>query len=51
VLARVSTQSRGGSIVVSHLTSWQTAQVLSAQIAQLRARGYALVTLGEMFGR
>jgi peptidoglycan/xylan/chitin deacetylase (PgdA/CDA1 family) len=51
VLARVSTQSQSGSIVVSHLNSWQTAQVLSVEIDQLRARGYDLVTLDEMFGR
>lgn len=40
-----------GAIVVLHLGSWQTEQVLPGIIDELRARGYRLVTLSELLVR
>jgi peptidoglycan/xylan/chitin deacetylase (PgdA/CDA1 family) len=49
VLNIVSTRTAGGSIVVNHLDSWQTAQTLPQSIQRLQARGFKIVTLSEMF--
>lgn len=48
VLAKVVSQTHNGSIVVSHLSSAQTAQVLAAMIQQLRAQGLELVPLSQL---
>lgn len=48
VLNTVSNKSASGSIVVNHLDSWQTAQVLPQEIERLRARGLKIVQLSEL---
>ncbi len=48
VLAKVVSQAHNGSIVVSHLSSAQTAQVLATIIQQLRAQGFELVPLSQL---
>ena len=37
-----------GAILVMHVGAWETADMLPAIIDELRARGYRLVTLGEL---
>lgn len=49
VLQNVSAKAQAGSIVVNHLDSAQTAQVLPQEIARLQARGLKIVTLSELF--
>ena len=49
VLNRVLGQTTPGAIIVSHLTSRQSAETLTQQIEGLRQRGFTLVTLSELF--
>jgi peptidoglycan/xylan/chitin deacetylase (PgdA/CDA1 family) len=49
VLNLVSTRASGGAIVVLHLDSPQTAQVLPQIIQRLQARGLQIVTLSQLF--
>lgn len=48
VLAKVVNQTHNGSIILAHLSSAQTAQVLATMIQQLRAQGFELVTLSQL---
>lgn len=51
VLNRVLSQTTPGAIIVSHLTSRQSAETLAQQIEGLRQRGFTLVPLSEMFAQ
>ena len=50
LLRSVTTGARNGSIVVMHMNGrgWRTAEALHDIIAELRRRGFNLVTVGEM---
>lgn len=48
VQTKVVSQVHNGSIVVSHLSSAQTAQTLAATIQQLRAQGFEIVPLSQL---
>ncbi len=48
VLSYAVDNASNGAIVVLHLGSWQTEQVLPQIIDQLQAQGYRLVTLSEL---
>jgi peptidoglycan-N-acetylglucosamine deacetylase len=53
IVRRTVTQARPGSIAVLHITQAnapRTADALPQIVHQLRARGYQLVTLGELLG-
>lgn len=48
----VTTSARNGAIVVMHMNGrgWKTAEALPDIIAELRRKGFSLVTVGEMMG-
>lgn len=48
----VASSARNGSIIVMHINrrGWHTAEALPEIIRRLRARGFALVTVGELLG-
>jgi peptidoglycan-N-acetylglucosamine deacetylase len=48
----VTTKARNGSIIVMHINhrGWHTAEALPEIIRRLRARGFELVTVGELLG-
>jgi peptidoglycan-N-acetylglucosamine deacetylase len=50
LLRSVTTGARNGSIVVMHMNGrgWKTAEALNDIIAELRRKGFNLVTVGEM---
>jgi peptidoglycan/xylan/chitin deacetylase (PgdA/CDA1 family) len=48
IFNRAVGQASNGAIVVMHVGAWETAEKLPAIIDELRARGYRLVTLGEL---
>ncbi len=48
VLERTISRTTPGAIIVAHLTSPQTAQVLSEMIRRLRERGFELVLVSEL---
>jgi peptidoglycan/xylan/chitin deacetylase (PgdA/CDA1 family) len=52
IIETVTTQARGGSIVLMHMNGrgWHTAEALPVIIKQLRARGYTLVTVSQLLG-
>ncbi len=49
----VTEKARNGSIIVMHINhrGWHTAEALPEIIRRLRARGFELVTVGELLGR
>jgi peptidoglycan/xylan/chitin deacetylase (PgdA/CDA1 family) len=49
IVAKVLGKARGGSIVLMHLGGYHTLEALPAIVDGLREKGYALVTLDEMF--
>ena len=50
LLRSVTTGARNGAIVVMHMNGrgWKTAEALPDIIAELRRKGFDLVTVGEM---
>jgi peptidoglycan/xylan/chitin deacetylase (PgdA/CDA1 family) len=50
IVETVTTQARGGSIVLMHMNGrgWHTAEALPVIIKQLRARGYTFVTVSQL---
>jgi peptidoglycan-N-acetylglucosamine deacetylase len=48
----VTTSAKNGSIIVMHINhrGWHTAEALPEIIRRLRARGFELVTIGELLG-
>jgi peptidoglycan/xylan/chitin deacetylase (PgdA/CDA1 family) len=52
IVETVTTQARGGSIVLMHMNGrgWHTAEALPVIIKQLRARGYTFVTVSQLLG-
>jgi peptidoglycan/xylan/chitin deacetylase (PgdA/CDA1 family) len=48
VMQRTTSMAKSGDIIVMHLTSPQTAQVLPEVISRLRARGFELVLVSEL---
>jgi len=49
IVAKVLGSARGGSIVLMHLGGYETFEALPRIVAGLRAAGYVLVSLDEMF--
>lgn len=50
IVAKISANARGGSIVLMHLGGWNTLEALPGILAALEDRGLIPVTLDEMFG-
>jgi peptidoglycan-N-acetylglucosamine deacetylase len=52
LIAYVSEMAKNGSIIVMHINhrGWHTAEALPEIIRRLRARGFELVTVGELLG-
>lgn len=53
LIAYVTTMAKPGAIIVMHINQrgWHTAEALPEIIAKLRARGFKLVTVGELIGQ
>jgi peptidoglycan/xylan/chitin deacetylase (PgdA/CDA1 family) len=49
IVTKVLTRAQGGSIVLMHLGGYETFEALPRIVAGLRAAGFSLVTLDEMF--
>lgn len=50
IVDKVLAQAQGGSIVLMHLGGYETLEALPGVVSGLRARGFELVTLGQMLG-
>jgi peptidoglycan/xylan/chitin deacetylase (PgdA/CDA1 family) len=50
IVDKVLARAQGGSIVLMHLGGYETLDALPGIVSGLRARGFQLVTLGEMLG-
>jgi peptidoglycan/xylan/chitin deacetylase (PgdA/CDA1 family) len=50
IVAKISANAQGGSIVLMHLGGWHTLEALPGILAAVEAKGLQPVTLGEMFG-
>ena len=50
IVARVRAGLQAGSIVLMHLGGYETLSALPDVVAEVRARGYSLVTLGRLIG-
>lgn len=50
IVDKVVARAQGGSIVLMHLGGYETLKALPGIVNGLRARGFQLVTLGEMLG-
>jgi peptidoglycan/xylan/chitin deacetylase (PgdA/CDA1 family) len=52
IVRTILSHAQNGSIVIMHMNGrgWHTAAALPVVIAQLRARGYSLVTISGLLG-